>query len=166
MLLALLLRNGVEQGEAWLLQPGSVNSCILLGQIPFHVYHSATGKACLIAVDRTERGLLRLRQQLFHRCQLLSCFGGINVLRLLEQSVLLALDLVLLVNPAEQRRVHRYLRKLFSEVLATICQRSCRLPLERGAACQPLDLLLIQEPDAVLLSRFLILSLLEAFQKG
>jgi hypothetical protein len=75
----------------------------------------------------------------------------------LAPAELLLLNLVLIVDSSKQSSVQPRVRKLLSEVLASIIQGEPGLLLESQFAGQPFDFVLLQKADSKSLARLLIL---------
>ena len=78
----------------------------------------------------------------------------------------LLLDLVLAVYSSQQGPIHVGGRVLGEEVLAPIVQAHAGLLPQRSTVNDPVDLMLLQESDAPVLSCFLLLSIDKLLQEG
>ena len=166
VLLALLRRDRRQHGQRGLVQMHQIGCHVLRLQVVFGLGHGGPGETYFVDVDDPISVVPGPRQEPLHRDVLLLFLGGIRMMRLLEPLQGLPLDLVHGIYSSQQRPIDVRRRKLLVEVQASIEQaHACLLP-QGPAINEPVDLMLLQEPEAPSLSWMQLLLADELLQEG
>ena len=152
MLQAILSGYAGKHGQRRLVELGLFDPRILPWQRPLRIWEGLAREHGLVEVHDAVAGVPGHGQLPFHSGQLLAGSGRSLATRHLEPLVPLLLDAVHLVDIPQQGRIHMAVRELAKVLSAAVLEGETRLVLEGLAAGDPLDLMLLEEAEAIVLS--------------